>query len=116
ALSAGEYRIYTSVQLQKPDINTTLPEFEDIEKGNTNVYPNPSSSIFNIDVDIKQNSELSVEVCNSFGQKMESLFCGDVKAQELHFEWNAKSSAASGLYFVVVSVDNKKEITKIVVK
>jgi len=115
-LAPGEYRIYTSVQLQKPNINTTIPEHSNIQDGNIIVYPNPSSSCVNINIDVKIDSNVNAEVYNAFGQKVTSLFNDEVKASNVALKWNVENDVALGVYFVVISINDHKNVRKVMVQ
>jgi len=67
-LQPGEYRIYTTKQLEQPDITISVGEFKNtLVNGNLNVYPNPTDNVLYIS-EGKQLVQLSIS--NIFGQQV----------------------------------------------
>jgi len=56
-------------------------------------YPNPFSDILNIEFTLQSDSKVKLEIFSVTGQRLATLFEGDVKAAELNrFEYNPVAS------------------------
>lgn len=73
-------------------------------------YPNPFNPTTNIKYSLGKNSQISINVYNTKGQKVKTLFKGDQVAGEHVIQWNGRDamnkSAASGVYLYEVKMDN----------
>lgn len=69
-------------------------------------YPNPFNSITNIRIDLFDDSFINVTVYNSLGEKIQTLFSGEVEKGSLELKFDAKD-LATGIYFYSVEIQNK---------
>lgn len=87
--------------------------------GNTSVSvtPNPSTNEANIQLELKNSASVMVTIYSMTGQMVHRFNKSTYSAGIQHFLWNPKSSnVASGTYFVHVTVDQKNQIFKLIVK
>lgn len=102
----GEYRIYTTIRLQTPDIVEYSFDIDNNEF-EFSIYPNPSNDYFTIDLNDIKNELVSVEIVNSAGQLVKSFATKDFINGNKLITWNGNddtgSVANSGLYFCKVS-------------
>jgi len=80
-----------------------------------NVYPNPYHDNTTIYYELKENSKVSVEIFNTIGQKMETIFDGSQLAGEYKYSFSAKEKGYdAGIYFVKFTIDGKTTMKKII--
>ena len=89
--------------------NTT--GIDELDEYTIDVFPNPFSEIVNVSVYLKKQTSLSVIIYNSLGRKMGSLCDNTTKAIGLNNFSFDSSKLSGGIYYCVISTDNKK-ITK----
>ncbi|MCD4772538.1 MAG: T9SS type A sorting domain-containing protein [Bacteroidales bacterium] len=80
----------------------------------TEVFPNPFSSQVNISVYLKKQSSLSITIYNSLGEKIESLCNNIINTFGLHKFTFDGSKLDRGIYFCVISTDDKKITKKLI--
>jgi|GEM_PF-2663868 len=83
------------------------------------VFPNPFNSSVNIPVCVYENlNNFSLDILNTSGQKVTSLFKGKLQKGNYIFNWNpkinTKKELPSGLYVLSVSGDNRLEYRTII--
>lgn len=77
------------------------------------MYPNPVQNTANFLVQVKGNSKVNISVFNALGQKINTVFDGNLGTGAHEFSWNA-SSANKGIYFVVVNNGGKTGSFKLI--
>jgi len=121
-LQPGEYRLYSSIKINKPDyLNTSIQEPVNNDKNNfAFIYPNPSTGNFNIDVNFSNQENVSIQIFDIIGNKL--IDFGPVKFQAgiqsiSSEQLNSDHLRLSpGLYLVKVKTDRQQQNTKIIVK
>ena len=96
-----------------------IPAYLESLIGNTSVTitPNPSTDEANIQMELKNNASVMVSIYSITGQMVHRFNKSTYSAGVQHFLWNPKSSnVASGTYFVHVTVDQKNQIFKLIIK
>jgi hypothetical protein len=100
--------------------NACKPFTTGIEKVNAQissilVYPNPASSVANVEFTLAQGSKVTIEMINAIGQTVSTQFLGSLSIgdQKVTLDINALSK---GLYFVNIITDNNKISRKISVE
>jgi hypothetical protein len=76
-------------------------------------YPNPFNSSTTISYSLSSLGHVTVTVYNIVGQKVETLFDGEMQAGEHRVSWNAKDMP-SGLYFARFAAGERTETVKMV--
>ncbi len=66
------------------------------------VYPNPFNPSTSVDFSISEPGRVSVSVFNAAGQKIDSLFDGDLAAGDKRLLWKPDTGLAGGVYFITV--------------
>jgi flagellar hook assembly protein FlgD len=87
--------------------------------GNTkvSVTPNPTVDEANIMVDLTHKASVQVSIYSISGKLVHRFNKSEYEAGKNYFLWNPKSNGvASGTYFVHVTVDQKNQIFKLIVK
>ncbi|MEE8403967.1 MAG: S8 family serine peptidase [candidate division Zixibacteria bacterium] len=72
-------------------------------------YPNPFNPSTTISFDLTKRGEILLEIYNSLGQKVKTLYSGTIAAGSHSFDWNGTDqtgrSTASGVYFYKLTTD-----------
>ena len=81
-------------------------------------YPNPFNPTTVISFTVGQASAVSLDVFNVLGQKVKTLFHGDIPAGDYTVEWDGSANdgtqVASGIYFYKLAASDLQEIRKMV--
>ncbi len=81
-----------------------------------NNYPNPFNPTTTIPVVIPNKSNAKLEVYNILGQKVVTLFNGELGPGIHYFEWNSSNSdgrkISSGVYIYRLQVENRVNISR----
>ncbi len=122
----GRWRIETLWSISCSGVNTTRSNI--IEDTTSNgissidnfylpfsIYPNPYSQSTSIHYALNNKSDVTVEVFNTLGEKIETIVKANQAPGEYKYRFSAKDIGySSGVYFVKISVDDKSVIRKIV--
>ncbi len=101
SLLPGEYRLYTSVQLEQPDIPASLFNNFSSNEIAVNVFPNPSSDIFFFDINKEINDGSVLYLYDIQGQlKLEKI---SNKQDIIELE---ATGLKNGIYFYKLIVNN----------
>ncbi|MCB2230205.1 T9SS type A sorting domain-containing protein [bacterium] len=74
-------------------------------------YPNPFNPTVSFSITLPVKTNLTVEIYNTLGQRVERLFDGDLPAGEKLFEWDG-TDYASGVYLIKVSTESETRSVK----
>lgn len=81
-------------------------------------YPNPFNPTTNIKFDIPEQSDVTLKIFNVLGQKVATVFNGNLKAGEYAMSWNGRDNvgnlAASGVYFFKLEAGQNSAVRKMV--
>jgi len=74
-LIQGEYRLYTDVELETPDIGTginedPIPTFDAVV---ARIFPNPASANASLEIELEESATIEVSIYNLLGSKMLTL-------------------------------------------
>ena len=110
SLGPGEYKVFTDLKLDKPEIlNTTgLNEYE-IANWDVNIFPNPSRVFLNITINGSQSKEIKYTIMNTLGKILYQEI-GTSKQNQINIE-----NLPNGTYFLILEQDNylkSKEFVK----
>ena len=78
-------------------------------------YPNPASDLTIVKVNIRKNTDLTIEVVNMLGQKVMTVDAGAVKPGMNQVELNV-SNLTPGVYFYTVRAGDAKVTKKMIVE
>jgi len=92
------------------------PEYEKLPLGFDlkQNYPNPFNSITNISYTLSEPAHVELSVYNMLGQKIATLFDGEMSAGTHSDRWDAQN-VPSGIYFLKLNVGNNSIIRKALV-
>lgn len=92
---------------------TVIISTNDIESAfNLNVYPNPTSDAATISLELKENTEVSIEIYNSLGKKVQSKQATKLAIGEHTITFDM-SALSSGIYFAKLNIGNASVTKKI---
>tara|TARA_Y100000385_G_scaffold195674_1_gene202515 strand:- start:316 stop:1158 length:843 start_codon:yes stop_codon:yes gene_type:complete len=110
SLDPGEYKVFTDLKLNRPEILNTLELNEyDIANWDVNIFPNPSRDFLNITVNGSQSKDIKYTIMDTFG-KIIYQQNGTSKRHKIKIE-----NLSSGNYFLILEQDNylkSKEFVK----
>jgi alkaline phosphatase len=93
------------------DFQTGLVDPTTTQKLQMNVFPNPSSSTFQLTFQLEKTAEVSLEIYSLNGQLISSLNAGKLASGTQQLTWNGNNAQGiavmSGVYVAVVKVDNQ---------
>ncbi|MCD4736551.1 MAG: T9SS type A sorting domain-containing protein, partial [Bacteroidales bacterium] len=116
-LSAGEYRIYSDVKLETPQIGLGTSGYLPQNMLSAEVFPNPSFTDFNILFSIDNISNVEISVYNITGAKVKIILSDKLSNGEYLLKWYGKSDFGAkvnpGIYFIEFLIDGQREIVKI---
>jgi glycosidase len=114
-LQAGEYRMYTDVQLPTPLIGTGINDHYDRGEGSLKVYPNPSRD-FNIEITMAGNSYLGLDLFDLSGRRLGNIYNGQLPAGTFNFNFSGSEyNLNKGMYFLRSITGGNSEVVKILV-
>ncbi|MCK5169674.1 MAG: T9SS type A sorting domain-containing protein, partial [Bacteroidales bacterium] len=102
SLLPGEYRLYTSVKLEQPDIPASIFNVFSSNKASVNVFPNPSSDTFYFELTHEIKSESQLYVYNNQGQLLEVVTSNSSELLEFN-----SSELPNGIYFYKLINNNR---------
>lgn len=116
-LNRGEYRIYTTQYIEKPEwLNTSVDEQGAIQSGNTRVYPNPARDVVNFTFDLSDQSDVVIHIFDVMGKMVTTLEQGQLPAGSQTMSWNVRDNLSGGVYFAVIRTGDKVETVKFAVE
>jgi PKD repeat protein len=81
-----------------------------------NVFPNPTKDLTSLTYTINQNTNVTIEMINVLGVKVQTLFNGHQSSGQYNCSFNPKnSSLKAGIYFISLTANNKTETIRIVI-
>jgi len=111
-LEPGEYRLYSTVKIEKPEwLNTNIEDNVDKAEGFTKVYPNPSTGNFSFTFDNPSEELIEVSIYDVLGNKV-SEFSNNSKQS---VTWNP-GKLTNGFYFARVSRGSSYEVIKLIIE
>lgn len=78
-------------------------------------FPNPFRSETNIELYLEEGSDVTLEVYSLFGQKVATLYSGDLASGKHSFIWNAQSHS-EGIYLYTVNANGLIQTKKMIVQ
>jgi hypothetical protein len=118
--AAGEYHVYTSKRLSKPDLSLGMPvTFEPSDAWQLTTYPNPATSHSIILVDIKASENVLIKIFNVVGEEIKVFSTEKYAPGKYEINWDLKSNQGTavpnGMYFINVLSGKESRQTKIIV-
>jgi hypothetical protein len=113
----GEYRLYASKRLPKPQYTAINETTERPSDGTVFVYPNPSSGIFHFELNLPSSTEISIRIFNSHGQLVNTLTEAKLSRgiNTVTSDVRGISPAGPGIYFYRLEGNNIHASGKLIV-
>ena len=103
SLVAGEYRLYTDVKLDQPDLSTDIETFEGEGLHQLNVYPNPFSDQLTLEVELETNDKVQLQIFDPMGKVVANIRDQEMTSGLHRISWDGRGlngqSLSNGLYF-----------------
>jgi|GEM_PF-2145019 len=113
--SAGNELLFNNADYEIVVVPLGTTVAEAAGSSSISVYPNPYSDHTEIGYALKNRSDVSVEVFNAIGQKVETLASGSQPAGNYRYDFSAKKlGMEAGVYFVKINIDGRITMKKIV--
>ncbi len=115
-LKPGEYHLYSSVRLKRPDFITGIPGHrQDKTMKGLSVFPNPASSGITIRWTAQKASTGEITLFDITGRQVRLLYKGDFKRGDNKFHFPLQG-LNRGLYFMFIQTENGKQVKKLMVR
>ncbi len=116
-LQPGEFHVYLNRNLINavvtPVTNNTTPGNQLLAM----VYPNPAQSNTVLDIDVPQTGKVQVDMLNSLGQKVMTIFSGNLNRGKHRLPLSDKiNNLSAGTYLLNVQSGNKATPVKLVIQ
>lgn len=120
-LKPGQYHIFTSVQLQKPDIVAGVNEIrQDLKAIQFKIYPNPAHTHTKLSFNLDKKEDAEISIFDLSGKKIKTLYSGVLPKGENLLEWDLSTEngqkAAAGIYLVKLSAGQLTGQSLLIVK
>jgi len=96
-----------------PEISTGVAEEQTAGVNPVKVYPNPSSSIVNLQIDDPSNGEIAIKLFNILGQEVFRV--SDIKTSRLFNKTIFLNSLSTGIYFLQTQIGNITSAKKLII-
>jgi len=116
SLQAGEYRLYTTKRLAKPDFILGVNDKPaDVSTSSLQVCPNPAKDIFEVRLNMNDPKNGQINLFDLTGRKVRNLYQGKFNRglNSLRFDVNGLNH---GLYLLVVETLGQRKVTKLIVQ
>ncbi len=117
-LQPGEYRVYTDVELETPDLSVGLFDTNKKEASKVSVYPNPFEYLTNISFQLNGAEQVDVQIFDLRGKLVNTLYSGQKSAGNHTITWDGKDNSgnycAVGVYAIQVKMQNGLWNSKVV--
>ena len=115
SLAPGEYRLYTDKDLGTPDfvgINENISEGLVID---INIYPNPATSEISLDMYLKQQSDVQIDIYDLQGRMVKNIFSGQLSGGANNLNTRI-SDIKQGLYFIILKAEDQTITKKLMIR
>jgi len=111
-LAAGEYRLFTSQQLEQL-VPTSTTDLINNESG-IKIFPNPARDAFTLRYELSESATVDIEAYDMLGRKQETIFRGlqtsGIQEIEKSHNWT------SGIYIIRMEVNDKVFSQRLVIE
>lgn len=113
-LQPGEYRLYTDVQLEEPDLNTGLEDLAENKGSQSMVYPNPIEEISQLLVD-HHGGLLNIQLLDINGRVIEIIENNNLGKGLFTYDLGFLNEISEGIYLIQITSDDYYHTHKIVI-
>lgn len=108
-----DFKLKNSVQT---NVKNYFSESGKLKVGDIEIYPNPTSNEINLRFNlVEEKNDVNVKVVNYNGQVLSTIFNGN-KDNGNHTLNYSLTSFASGVYFVIISINNENIVSHKIIK
>jgi len=116
SLTPGEYRLYTTKRLTRPDFILGVPQNKlNNTADNLSIYPNPATSEIDVKWNMSTPSTGEISLFDITGRKVRVFYRGNFK-RGINHQHFALNGINHGLYFMVMNTGNTKQVRKLMVR
>jgi hypothetical protein len=117
SLDRGEYRLYTDVELEKPDIGTAVDEeaINGFQKVPAAIYPNPVFEKAKLVIELEKETALSIGIVNLLGSEINVVDEKVYAAGKQEIDINT-SQLKPGIYLCTIRSGHVQESIKFIKK
>lgn len=90
------------------------PQVEEVFAESFNAWPNPATSVVNINVSMKEKQQARLYVVNAAGSIVSELYNGVIEKGKRSFQWN-RASFPAGMYFCLLSANGKEQKSQAII-
>jgi len=117
-LEPGEYRVYTTEELETPDITVGVYDTDFAGGALDAPYPNPFSDFTQLSFTLEKSSQLDMVVVDLQGRVVRTLASGNFSAGNHMQRWNGRDDSGakvtSGLYLIQLRTESGVATTKVI--
>jgi len=96
---------FDAAQYYVPQVSTGVEEVTD-SWGNFSVFPNPIKTEATIEYNLKNNSDVSIEIYDLSGKLIETIYSASNSIGEHTTRWIPNENTTSGIYFAKIQATN----------
>lgn len=113
SLQAGEYRLYTDIQLETPAIGTSAGELYPPPEPDFKIFPNPVRDNASLFVNLPESSSVDIRIYNTSGARLKD-FSKDISASGEQLINMDLSMLDPGIYFCNIRSGNINDTIKFI--
>ncbi len=116
-LQPGEFRIYTSMYIDRKDYAVSSPAMEiDQNPLRVDIWPNPAASNLNIAINNSNSEMVDIKVYDINGRFISTIHQGKLMPGENSISWVKPNGIGKGVYFVVIQTDSTRKTRRIILQ
>jgi len=119
-LEPGEYRVYTTEELETPDITTGVYDTDFVGGKLDAPYPNPFVDFTQLSFSLEQSSRIDIRVLDLQGRSVRNLASGKFAAGNHMQRWNGRDDSGkklnAGVYMIQLVSESGVATTKVILQ
>jgi hypothetical protein len=117
SLERGEYRLYSTVKIEKPEwLNTGIDDDIPQTKGFTNIYPNPSTGEFTFTFDNDPGRSVQISIFDMLGNDVATFESSNGQSINWDPKDGTKQELKNGFYFARITKGKMVEVIKLIIE
>ncbi|MEM9050750.1 MAG: T9SS type A sorting domain-containing protein, partial [Bacteroidota bacterium] len=119
-LEPGEYRIYTTIELETPDITTGVYDTDFVGGKLDAPYPNPFTDFTQLSFTLDKSSQIDVRVLDIQGRVVRNLASGNFSSGNHMQRWNGRDDSGKklngGVYLIQLVSESGVATAKVIMQ
>jgi hypothetical protein len=119
-LEPGEYRVYTTVELETPDISVGIEEVDFGSGQLLSTYPNPFIDFTQVSYRLDRPQQVQIRVMDMQGKIVDVLYDGRQYSGNHMVQWDGNdrhgAACGNGIYLIQLITDGGAVTTKVVLQ